>query len=231
METFDQFLSFAPGVFLRLLVALFCGGAIGMERERRGKPAGLRTNILICVGSMLYTLMSLYIGGYAGVGNVSNPALHFDVARIAAQIVVGIGFIGAGAIMRERGSVVGLTTAAMVWVVGAIGILAGAGYIYMALATTIFIVCALVILEHLEQRMLGKCEYGMLRAIFHDDDFTRRGVANILTEHEIPPAAYTLTKINGTVALEMRYCIKHPAHHKFLHAFHELPGFVELKTV
>lgn len=110
---------------LKMLIAILAGGGIGLERELRNKPAGLRTNILICVGSAL--LMDLSIG-VAGEGG--------DPGRIAAQVVTGIGFLGAGTILHTRGTITGLTSAATIWVVAAIGLTVGAGYEFEALAAT-----------------------------------------------------------------------------------------------
>src|SRR2546426_500313 len=108
-------------LFLQLCLATLFGGAIGLERELGGKPAGLRTNILICIGSMLYTKLSSAMA--AGTA---------DPTRIAAQIVTGVGFIGAGTILHARGAVVGLTSAATIWVVAAIGVALGATFYWEA---------------------------------------------------------------------------------------------------
>ena len=122
---------------LRLLLAAALGAIIGYQRERAAKPAGLRTHILICEGSALFTVASLY-----GFGAVADPA------RIAAGIVAGIGFLGAGAIIhREGGLVGGLTTAATIWAVAAIGLAAGAG-LYLASAVTTVIVLIVLLLPH-----------------------------------------------------------------------------------
>jgi putative Mg2+ transporter-C (MgtC) family protein len=122
---------------LRLLLATALGGIIGYQRERAGKPAGLRTHILICVGAALFTVASLY-----GFGAAADPA------RIAAGIVAGIGFIGAGAIMRRgEGVIEGLTTAATIWVVAAIGLAAGAG-LYLVSAVTTAVVTIVLLLPH-----------------------------------------------------------------------------------
>ena len=116
---------------LRLLLATGLGAAIGYQREKACKPAGLRTHMLICVGAALFTIAS--ISGF-GIGA--------DPSRIAAGIIAGIGFIGAGAILhRERGIVEGLTTAATIWIVAAIGLAAGAGlYLLAGVATAIALV-------------------------------------------------------------------------------------------
>lgn len=128
----------------KLLVAIIAGGAVGIERELRGKPAGLRTNVLICLGSALLMDLSVRIAGdYNG-----------DPARIAAQVVTGIGFLGAGTILHTRGTITGLTSAATIWVVAAIGLTAGAGYEFEALAATITVMFVLRGLGWFEGRFL-----------------------------------------------------------------------------
>jgi putative Mg2+ transporter-C (MgtC) family protein len=140
-------------VLAKLVLATFLGGAIGVEREMAGKPAGLRTNILICVGAALFTQLSIDVA-QVGFGRDARP--FGDTGRIAAQIVSGIGFLGAGAIMHSEGSVVGLTTAATIWVVAAIGAAIGAGAYVDALGATALIMMVLVGLRPLEHRLLAK---------------------------------------------------------------------------
>jgi putative Mg2+ transporter-C (MgtC) family protein len=130
-------------VLLQLALAVLLGGAIGLERELAGKPAGLRTNILICVGAMLFTLMSVRLA-FQGPGNG-------DPTRIAAQIATGVGFIGAGTILHARGAVTGLTSAATIWVVAAIGIAVGAGAYVDALETTALVMVVLYGLGYVER--------------------------------------------------------------------------------
>jgi putative Mg2+ transporter-C (MgtC) family protein len=130
---------------LRLLAAAILGGVIGLERELRHKPAGLRTNMFICFGSALFTLLSLQLSGTRG-----------DPARIAAQIIPGIGFIGAGSILHARGSVTGLTTAATIFVVASVGMAAGGGLYITAVFATIMILIALRLLGNLERRFALK---------------------------------------------------------------------------
>ena len=129
------------------------GGAIGLERELAGKPAGLRTNILICVGAALFMQLSIDV---AEIGFSSDGHPYGDTTRIAAQIVSGIGFLGAGAILHSEGAVVGLTTAATVWVVAAIGAAVGAGAYVDALGSTALIVLVLIGLRPFERRLLAK---------------------------------------------------------------------------
>ena len=116
----------------RLLLAVLLGGAVGLERETRGKAAGLRTNILICVGATLFTILSIHMAGPNG-----------DPARIAAQIVTGVGFLGAGTILHDRGAITGLTSAATIWLVAAIGVALGAGAVFEATGATLLVVLVL----------------------------------------------------------------------------------------
>ena len=125
---------------LRLLAAAGLGAAIGLEREYRRKPAGLRTNILIALGSALFTIVSLQ---FAGEGGTSD--------RVAAQIVTGVGFLGGGAILRNGDSVHGMTTAATIWVNAAIGMAAGAGALSLAAGATIVALVVLVVLPPIER--------------------------------------------------------------------------------
>jgi putative Mg2+ transporter-C (MgtC) family protein len=124
----------------RLVTAALLGAALGFEREIRQKDAGLRTNILISVGAALFTLMSIEISGPSG-----------DPGRIAAQIVTGIGFLGAGAIMRTDTGIQGLTTAATVWVNAAVGVAAGGGKYHLAFIATGITLAALLVLQPIER--------------------------------------------------------------------------------
>lgn len=136
-----------------MLLATLLGGSIGLEREVAGKPAGLRTNILICVGAALFTQLSVDI---AQVGFAKDGRPFGDTTRITAQIVTGIGFLGAGAIFRGSGTIVGLTTAATIWVVAAIGVAVGAGDYVDALGATGLIMLILIGLRPFERRLAAK---------------------------------------------------------------------------
>ena len=125
--------------FSRLLVAAVLGAVLGLEREYHQKPAGLRTNVLIAIGSALFTMVSIELGTAAG-----SPD------RVAAQIVSGIGFLGGGAILRSGINVHGMTTAAAIWVNAAIGMAAGAGQFGIAAATTALTLVVLAVLPPIE---------------------------------------------------------------------------------
>jgi putative Mg2+ transporter-C (MgtC) family protein len=139
----QQFLESVQDPAIKIALAVLLGGVIGLERELHGKSAGLRTNILICAGSCALMLVSVH---FATTGTHPNA----DPARIAAQVVSGIGFIGAGAILQSRGSVIGLTTAATIWVVAGVGLSVGAGLYAPAVLLTLFMLFVLIILGRIE---------------------------------------------------------------------------------
>ncbi len=128
-------------IIIGIILAVVLGGIVGLERELSGKPAGLRTNVLICVGAAVFTLISRYMGG------TENDS----ISRIAAQIVTGIGFLGAGAIMNDRGGIHGLTTAATIWLVAGIGMACGADMYFAAVITTVVAVFVLAVMAKFEK--------------------------------------------------------------------------------
>lgn len=127
-------------------IAFLCGAIIGVERERSDKPAGLRTLVLICVGSAIFTMVSV------------SPALGGrEPARVAAQIVTGVGFLGAGTILREPSGIIGITTAASIWAVAGVGMVIGAGYAAAGVTLSLVILLTLVVLKRLEEWLAGPC--------------------------------------------------------------------------
>jgi putative Mg2+ transporter-C (MgtC) family protein len=146
VESWSQLSTLFVQFLVRCGVAVLCGAIIGLERELKQKPAGFRTNILICFGAATYMCVGLLL--------VNAGGMTGDPARIAAQVVTGIGFIGAGAILRDGGRVTGLTTAATIWVVAAIGLLAGAGFPLMAITAALTVVITLTVLGFVEARFI-----------------------------------------------------------------------------
>jgi putative Mg2+ transporter-C (MgtC) family protein len=132
----------------RLLLASFLGGLIGLEREVHGRPAGFRTHLLVSLGSCLFVITS--IGFYRLYGNPGPGPVGVDPGRVAAQVVTGIGFLGAGAIIREGNSVRGLTTAACLWVAAAIGLACGIRMFDISCAVTVIALLSLLLLKKVE---------------------------------------------------------------------------------
>ena len=148
-------------VLLRIVLAGALGGAIGVERELREREAGFRTHMLVAIGAALFTLVSAY--GFSEFRFSNASGITYDPTRIAAQVVTGIGFLGAGAIIRQGLSVRGLTTAASMWVVAAIGIATGAGYYSAAVITTVVVLLSLWPLRIVAFRMFERLRPGELR--------------------------------------------------------------------
>lgn len=138
-----------------LALAAFLGGLVGLERETANRPAGLRTHVLVCVGSALVMQVSLYMYELVVTRGFGNA----DPGRIAAQVVSGIGFLGAGTIMREGLSIRGLTTAASLWVVAAVGLAAGAGMYLEATVAAIMMLITLTVLSEVERRFIKAGHY------------------------------------------------------------------------
>jgi putative Mg2+ transporter-C (MgtC) family protein len=139
-------------LLLRLVLAVLCGATLGYERERHGRSAGLRTNILVCVGAALMMVVSKYFYFKPGefTGNITTA---LDPARIAAQIVTGIGFLGAGVIIKEKGGIRGLTTAATLWFNAGVGMACGAGMIILPLFCTTLGLLSLTVLKSWEYKI------------------------------------------------------------------------------
>ncbi len=144
-------INFYIGMGLEITSAIILGGLIGLDRESKNKSAGFKTHILICLGATLYTAVS-FLNLSAGHGNV-------DPNRVAAQIVSGIGFLGAGAIFRSHGTISGLTTAAGIWVVAAVGVAIGSGYIVSATIFTVTVLIVLKILDPLHRYLRPELDY------------------------------------------------------------------------
>ena len=132
-------------MIFRLFLAIVLSGIIGFERELHGRPAGLRTHVLVALGAALVMLIS--VDGFGGTG---------DPARLAAQVVSGIGFLGAGAILRDGGDIKGITTAATLWICGMIGLACGNGYYLGAVITSLFVFIFILILRPLESKINNK---------------------------------------------------------------------------
>ena len=144
----------------RILLSALLGGIIRIERDIHGRAAGLRTHLLVSVGSALFTIISMIMAKY-NLPEMSGLSVTADPSRIAAQIVTGIGFLGAGAIIKEGFTIRGLTTAACLWIAAAIGMAAGAGAYAMAIFTTFLAIMSLIFL-HLFEKSISRDSYRSL---------------------------------------------------------------------
>jgi len=148
-------------ILFRLALAIVLGSIIGLEREQKERGAGMRTLALVTVGSTMFTIVSAY--GFLDLLSLNEKNLTLDPTRIASYIVAGIGFLGAGTIFmsREKEKVKGLTTAASIWVMAAVGIACGAGMLWEAVTATLLILIVLIIFQYVEQRLIAHAPAGL----------------------------------------------------------------------
>ena len=176
-------------IICRLVLAVIIGGAIGYEREYKNRPAGLRTHILVCLGAAIISMIQLEIVEDVIIRINENfllkDILSVDIGRLGAQVVSGIGFIGAGTIMHQKGSIKGLTTAASLWAVACIGLAIGLGQYFLSVASVIVIVMILACLKKLENRIIEKRKYLKLELIYSLKDNIGQEVENILREQKV----------------------------------------------
>jgi putative Mg2+ transporter-C (MgtC) family protein len=204
------------------LVAVVCGAIVGAEREKREKPIGTRTLTLVALGSAIFTMLSFAIGA-------AN-----DHARIAAQIVTGVGFLGAGAIIRGKFGITGLTSAATIWAVSAMGMVVGAGYVAAGLGLSVLILAVLTVISAGEQRFLGRCEYVTVTLLFEPNGGkTIVKIEEILDEYNVPWTRNKLaveTSASGGSRLSITYCDRHKHHREFLAELAALEEIAEIKS-
>lgn len=203
---------------LLMLCSIVSGMAVGLEREMKHKPAGIRTLSLICAGSTIFTLASILLGDQQST----------DRARIAAQVVTGIGFLGAGAIIRDRGRVMGMTTGATIWAVAAIGVIIGSGYAAAGVVLTLVVIAMLTVVGRVERRFVDPCLYS--RAIFTympSRGKTRLRIMQVLDQYHLPRSAWRIRVAGETEVLEVSYCRVHRQHRQVLYKLVAIPGIVE----
>jgi putative Mg2+ transporter-C (MgtC) family protein len=168
-------------ITIRLVLALFLGGLIGFEREVSSHAAGLRTHILVCVGSALVMLLSMY--GFSAFVNEVN--VRIDPSRLAAQVISGIGFLGAGTIIFNGRSITGLTTAASLWVVAGIGLAIGAGFYYPAVLACFMVLISLWILNKVEHKYFNGKKIRILKILAIDQPGTLGLITTLLGKQKV----------------------------------------------
>jgi len=204
-------------VLLRIAVAMLCGIMIGWERESQGKPAGLRTNTLICLGACMYMMLGTFVSlpGIAG----SDPS------RIGAQVVTGVGFLGAGTIIRGRGSIHGLTSAATIWVAAAVGVTCGAGFVFSALLFTLALLIVLMGLGRLETMSIGPCDFKTVEVRVQGDMERAQSVVAGLFEINLKGRHPLMWVSDGEYkVLRAPLCNRHMRHRAFLMEVWSLRG-------
>lgn len=211
----------------KILAAIFCGGLVGLERELKQKHAGLKTNILICVGSALFSVLSVYIAD-----TQKALGVHADPARLAAQVVSGIGFLGGGAIIQSRGNIHGLTTAATIWLVAAIGVSIGFGHIGLAMAISAIVVGVLVGTTQFEVRFMGRGQIVESEIVATEEHGNIiRHVHEALDEHDLVLDDVRIHRESGKSVIRVRYHGLARARKKFILDIWGHPAVREVREI
>lgn len=206
----------ATDVVIPLAVAAAIGLALGLEREMSHKPAGLRTQVLVTVGTTLFVVAGTSLGT-DGSG------------KIAANVVTGLGFLGAGVIFRDGGTVRGLTTAALIWVNGALGLTAALGHYALASGGTIVALLALRILGSIERRMATKCHVAQYRVTARESDALVRTVHEALSQGHFQEGPMSFSRQDGRIVLRFAFCNASHLHQDFAESLRRMPDVVDLE--
>ena len=208
-----------PSIPIKLILAAILGGIIGIEREIRDKPAGLRTNILICVGSTLFMSISTKVAQILGG----------DPTRIAAQIISGIGFLGAGAVLHSHGFVLGLTTAATIWVVAGVGMALGSGMYLVAVFVTAMSLVTLYLLSFIEDKIQGRRSYSYALVV-SDLNQALASINRVLQESSVSAASFNFKKRAGHYRVWFNLLIPRETNIKIIQRLSEVPEIVQVET-
>lgn len=191
-------------VVIRLLLAAFFGAIIGLERERKDWAAGLRTHMMVCLGAALAMLVSIY--GFGDV--IGKQGYMLDPSRVAAQVISGIGFIGAGTILfSQQGTVRGLTTASGLWTVAAIGLATGGGMYFTALVATVLAIIILYILQPVERRFVSRFKQKSLKIVTASQDKSAEVLNSILQISNIEIVACQIDKSGDKFTVSFKFKI------------------------
>ncbi len=201
---------------LPLASAVAIGLLLGLEREMSHKPAGLRTQLLITVGTVLFVLAGKSLPGV-------------EAARIAANVVTGLGFLGAGVIFVHRGTVRGMTTAAIIWVNGGLGLALAFENYRLAAAGVLIALMALRLLGAIERKMGQKCRIFQYDVTAREDEELIRAVHQELGRCHFPEGPLSLDRQNGTIRMRFGFCNPPSRHQEFVEALRRMPALIDLK--
>lgn len=221
LEFLPQLAGLMPETLLRLILAALLGGLIGLERQFKHRPAGLRTNMFICFGAALFTILSAQLAG----------DVQTERTRIASQIIPGIGFIGAGSILRDKLGVSGLTTAATIFVVASIGMACGGGFYRLAVFSTVLILLALLFLGWLEQRFSLKdvaVNYSIVSRKSSEEIVNE--VNEIVDDCEANLRGTRLSTHDGKVKMVFTVDATRTEHKRLAARFHQAPDLQEFQA-
>ena len=208
-----------------ILCAGLFGSLVGLERELHGQPAGLRTHMILAVGAALAAILSISYSQF-----LSNPEMMSDPGRIVAQVVSGVGFLGAGAILRFGVTIKGLTTASSLWTTAIIGIAAGSGFFELAAITTVVVLAILTIINKLEKALLPSFQTHTLKVTLEDRPGILKELKRVLEERKVK-----LVSLNASMpdkeTLKLNMVIRKPADLGMDHLINMVNGMDEAKSM
>jgi putative Mg2+ transporter-C (MgtC) family protein len=210
------------GFVARLSLAAILGGAIGFERDRKHRPAGIRTSMLICVGSAMFTLLSYKVA--KAFGDTSGT-------RIVSNLVTGVGFLGAGAIIRDGATVVGLTTAATIFVMAAIGMAAGAGLYAIATFASAFVLIVLVIVGQLELRLGLRTHLMVFRLTVEDPSSAMKVAHGVFDQLKIAIQHFQVLNVGNEYVMEFETNVSIPQQRRAMMQLNQLDARCELVSI
>jgi putative Mg2+ transporter-C (MgtC) family protein len=212
---------------LRLVVAAVLGAGIGVEREVHGHPAGMRTHLLVSLGSGLFTILSIH--GFGELGGTAGQA-PVDPSRVAAQIVSGIGFLGAGAILKDGFTIRGLTTAASLWATAAIGMAAGAGQWTLAVVGMLIVLVSLWPLNAVAERLHGLVRENVAIRVVVDSPAALEAIKGFLESSRVPLTGVSTEQVHNGVAAEFQVDARKPDLLRLSTSLAQLRGVLEVET-
>ena len=208
---------------VRMLVALAIGGAIGLEREFKGKPAGIRTNMLMCFGACLIMIISIEVARMRG--GTADPG------RIAAQVVTGIGFLGAGTIIRSRFHVAGLTTAATIWVLSALGLAIGAGYLLLAVVGGFLITLTLTLIGYVEKALKRRRGYYVVQLDLENREGIIGSILELFRDMHIHSTVQDINRSGANWTAVLDYYASMPEHEGLIDRLSSAEGVKSIREI
>lgn len=212
-------------VLLRLVLAAVLSGIVGFERELHGRAAGFRTHILLCIGSTLVMLTSIHIF------DIYNSRVPCDPGRIAAGVITGIGFLGAGTILRSKSSVRGLTTATSLWVVAGVGLAVGAGMYFGAIAATVLTMITLFFFGRVEYAMIRKDWYRTLLVESKEGVMQIKGAREVLNEYGVQIRDFEVDNAEDGSSMTLKIAVKLPSSRNDERIIQDISGLDGVKNV
>ncbi|MEW8955527.1 MgtC/SapB family protein [Clostridium sp.] len=222
---------------VRIIMAVVIGGIIGYEREYKNRPAGFRTHILVCLGACIVSLIQSY-SFYESISIIErNPALSnvikVDMGRLGAQVITGVGFLGAGTILRDKGEIKGLTTAASLWVVAIVGLGVGMGYYFLTISATLIVVIVLVSLKKFERKYMTAYHEIRLKIHHNTNENINKTIMNFFKKNNIKviSVGYNVGQVESEGIIDTEYCLELNMSKDYDEIINELPKYKDIVRI